>query len=562
MDGIVLPDIATLSSKEVKKKKQEIDKIYKPFLSKFFGNKGVVPQTLNSIKDILNLRFLGFENLLDEQLINQEKERKARERREPTKEEENQEKKSKKKWFRILFQNKFFDSALGFLRRMATTSFLSELLALFVLLKLGFLQPLIKMVADMVGDIVQSLFKMIPTLLKFFWHILWDFLPKILTNVFNTILDTIGFRNKFTEGIFGGLAKILPLLVFLATAFSKLRPVFTFLATVFSKLQPVFTFLATVFSKLRLVFTFLATVFSKLRLVFTFLAKTWPFILKGLMIIGKGIAAVISGIGAIPILIGLAIAAVGLAIWYFWDEIVAGFNFTIEWVKSAWTGLITWIGSVWDTFLYQTLPAVWDTIIEFFFGILDLFLKPIRKVFQMLARLFSPILNMLKSTMDTLKPLFEKIGDILKPIREFFSMLGEFISRIVKMITTTFRDVMGPIFEWIDNIATYGLKWFRMSDKEKESIQSTQKAFRGSDQADILQRYVTASTDGEKEKILQEVEAGKREEFVKLAREISSARKEDESVLQTAGRLKAQNKLPQFENVLSFKVASSTASRS
>lgn len=520
MNGIVLPDIATLSSKEVRKKNQEINKIYTPFLSKFFGDKGVVPQTLNSIKDILNSRFSGFENLLDEQLINQEKERKERERREPTKEEENQEKKSKKKWFRILFQNKFFDSALGFLRRMATTSFLSELLALFVLLKMGFLQPLIKMVANTVGDIVQSLFKMIPTLLKFFWHILWDFLPKILTNVFNTILDTIGFRNKFTEGIFGGLAKILPLLVFVAVAFSKLQP------------------------------------------VFAFLAKTWPFILKGLMIIGKGIAAVIASVGAIPILIGLAIVAIGLAIWYFWDEIVAGFNFTIEWFKSAWTGLVDWFGSTWGKFLYQTLPEAWDTVVEFFFGILDLFLKPIRRVFQMLTRLFSPILNMLKSTMDTLKPLFEKIDNILEPIREFFSMLDRFITKTVKMITDTFRNVMGPIFEWIDNIATYGLNWFRMGGKEKESIQSTQKAFRGSDQADILQRYVTASTAGEKEKILQEVEAGKREEFVKLAREISSARKEDESVLQTAGRLKAQNKLPQFENVLSFKVAGSTASRS
>jgi hypothetical protein len=536
MDGIVLPDMSILTSKEVKKKKTEINKIYEPFLSKFFGDKGVVPQTLNSIKDILNLRFLGFENLLDEQLINQEKERKARERREPTKEEENQEKKSKKKWFRILFQNKFFDSALGFLRRMATTSFLSELLALFVLLKLGFLQPLIKMVAGMVGDIVQSLFKMIPTLLKFFWYILWDFLPKILTNVFNTILDTIGFRNKFTEGIFKGLAKILPLLVFLATAFSKLRPVFTFLATVFSKLRP----------------------------VFAFLAKTWPFILKGLMIIGKGIAAVIAGIGAIPILIGLAIAAVGLAIWYFWDEIVAGFNFIIEWVKSAWTGVVDWFGSTWDTFLYQTLPAMWDTIIEFFFGILDLFLKPIRKVFQVLSRVFSPILNSFKSVIDMLKPLFEKIDGILEPVREFFSLLNNFISKTVKMITDTFRNVMGPIFEWIDNIATYGLDWFRMGDEEKQSIQETQKAYRGSDQADILQRYVSASSAGEKEKILQEVEQGKRGEFVELAREISNARKDDESVLQTIGRVRAgdKTKIPQFENVMTFKVTGSTVNRS
>ena len=507
MDGIVLPDMSILTSKEVKKKKTEINKIYEPFLSKFFGDKGVVPQTLDSIKDILNLRFLGFENLLDEQLINQEKERKARERNEPTKEEKNQEKKSKKKWFRILFQNKFFDSALGFLRRMATTSFLSELLALFVLLKMGFLQPIVKMIANMVGDIIVSVFKMIPTLLKFFWDILWNFLPKILKNVFNTILETIGFRNKFTEAMSGGLAKVLPLLVFMAVAFSKLAPVFAIISKSVIAIGKGFALI-----------TKGATLLVN---GFVFLGKILLFALKGFLLIGKVIAGVIAGIGAIPILIGLAIVAIGLAIWYFWDEIVAGFNYTIEWFKSAWTGLITWIGSAWDTFLYQTLPAMWDTIIEFFFGILDLFLKPIRKVFQLLSRLFSPILNSFKSVMDMLKPLFEKIDGILEPVREFFSLIGNFISKTVKMITDTFRNVMGPIFEWIDNIATYGLDWFRMEDKEKQSIQETQKAYRGSDQADILQRYVSASSAGEKEKILQEVEQGKRDEFVKLAREIS-----------------------------------------
>lgn len=535
MEGtLVLPDTSTaITPAEIRSKKTEVDKVYNPFMSKFLGDNGVITNTLTSIKDILNLRFLGFEDMLDEQLVNQEKERKARERLEPTKDEQSRDKKAKKKWYQVLFKNKFFDSALGFLKSMATTSFLSEILALFIMLRMGLLQPVIKMVANMIGGIIKSLIEMTPAILKFIWHILWEFMPKVLGSVFDAILKTFGIENEFAKKISGLVAKFLPLIVAI---------------------------------------TVIAT-------------KLWA--------IGTAIASAVAGIALIPVLIIAGLIALGIAIWYFWDDIIKGLSYVWEKIKEGiawignmfsnlWSGItsgfmtildfylsipslieekfyqfINWLGSAWDKLLYETLPEVWEGIQEMFFKILKAFLWPIRRLFSMLSRLFSPIINGITSMMKMLKPLFDGVEKILQPIKDFFSMLNRFIKNTTDMITSVFRDTMGPIFEWIENIATYGLSWFRMDEKEKQGIQEAQKISRQSgDQGDILNRYVTAEKQSDRDEILKEIEGTQAQaRFKREADKIRANKKKDESASQYIGRT---GKVAQFENILDFKVSGKT----
>jgi hypothetical protein len=423
-EGLVFPDLTKPLTKQLKTEQTKVDKVYAPFLLKFFGAQGTFTNTLKSMNNMLITRFTRLleimEGIYDGTKTNNGIIKKGQE-------PEGDKKKQHwiiDKWQKIIKLG-FFQKALGFLKGMATTSFITDIIIFLVLLKMGILQRFVPFLLNTVASAIVSIIKFLPALAKMFWNILTQTLPKILKEIFHTIFKTLGIENQALLKFADLIAQWLPLLSAGAFVIFKLMPIIKFL---------------------------IAGV-------------------KTIFLIVKIIGGILAGISATALIIIGIVVLIGILIYKYWDKIKPIFIGIWEAIQPAVIFLKDIALQLWDilklvwkdiqpafTFLKDIALQLWD--------ILKLAWAAIQSLFGYISELFSTIGSLFVWAWNMMKPIFSMIFDtfskiyngILKPVFSFVWTISTIISKVFLGIIKFLFKILSPIIKILFIIAKILLK--------------------------------------------------------------------------------------------------------
>jgi len=458
MDTFALPDFFSKSSTTTSM--EEMNNMFTTLgksISKDMGKNIEIVQTLQNALFSLVPTMSAIKTNTDDAAVRDKK-------NQDSKSEKDKKKKADTLWQKAL-KSKFFDKTMGFLKRMASMSFISQIVMLFVLLKTGILGAFLPWALSMVGSVISSIIKAIPAILKFAWKLIWETIPSILKNIFNAILDVLGVgKNSALRDVAAAIAKFLPLLILVVWAISTILPIIKS-------------------------FSIVMTVVKGLMIAIAFIAK----VVTGTLSIAATATLVMVGI---VILIIAVVVLLGVLIWKFRKQIMnflkpiftaikpildvlfTVFKFIglvimiaiISAVKIIWEGLkfiggllFTVFSVIWN-FIAGIAPTVWKSIVK----VVKALIKFVKNIFDIIAK---PFIAIGEAIGKFIAPILEKLEPVFRVIGEFVSKIGSFIGRIVD----TIRDAFGGLVMWINNVLNYGLTWGTMSKEDKERIVENQK---------------------------------------------------------------------------------------
>jgi hypothetical protein len=465
-EAMVFPDPTMGMTKKMKETNQMVKSIYTPFLSHFFGKEGVLTRevrvfrsdVMSQLMKMVEALYSIFEIASGDLKLNQDN----------TDPESLKKKKkeSSEKWYTKVIKFKWFEKVSGWIKGLATTSWITELITFVILLRMGILQRFLPWFGGIIGSAISTLIRMIPKLLKWIFHLLWVTFPKILREIFNSVLDVLGINNPAIRAFADAVAQFLPILAAFAWLGMKLAPVFNFLKSIGQGIVKV------------------------LKWIWPILTSIWGWIQLIAYTLGIAVGWVVAIIAAI--------IAIGVLIYFYWEEIMSFFS---------------WLGSAINTYVIQPIAnifikiwGIFKLIIKLYKAIgkalYKLFIEPIIKAFKSLwnkiSGFLSPLINkaltwlgnaltsVINSIVSPIKKAFgavsKIVGKVTTPLKKVFSGIGDFFGMIGDKISEMITRIKGVFISLIDmfsNIGTYGYEWFTMDDKEKATIMGTQKEIAG-----------------------------------------------------------------------------------
>jgi hypothetical protein len=449
-EEMTMPDFSKPLTKELKKEKIKIDKIYKPFLMKFFGGNGIFTSALKGLHNMLMTNLMKLIDIVGKVYGSAEAGNEQ-----DKKNEEPEKEKKKKQWLtekaQKLYKSQFFQKTLGFLKGMASVSFITELLVFLMLLRMGVIQKFLPWILGIIGDAVESLIKFLPTLLKMFWKLLWETIPRILKSIFRTVLDMFGLKNPIWGKITDMIAQFLPLILAIGCLLNK-----------FGLLGEVLKGVGWVFGKIFFYFRKFGIFAKLLAGVGKIFSGIWLIIGKIILGVKLLFVAVATFLG-LPVwvvaVIAAAIVAIGVLIWKFRKQIWEWIKKTASQVKAfyikLWNGLKSFFTWIWKATegVRKIIVNVYTVIAKAAFKVFDfIFLAPLRKAFKFFSKIAAPVTK--------------KLGPVIESLSSVFDTIKTKITNVFGPIAKAIEDM----FMWFSGISAFGgYDWMAMkkSDREK-----------------------------------------------------------------------------------------------
>lgn len=508
MDGtLVMPDVTTPAGKENKK----LEKVYSPFLMKFFNYGGVLPKAISKVLEetvmIQLIQLLKIvDNLADKLTVRLKDDEKN--------EEKDSEKKKKSwivdKWQKIIKSN-FFQKTIGFLKSLASVSFVTTLLTFLVLLRMGIIQRFIPFIISVVGDAIISLIKFLPQLAKIFWKILTETLPAILKEIFRTIFSMLGIENKTLLKFADFIADWLPLIVAGAWLISTLMPIISAVGAAISLLASPITLIVI-------------AVVALVALVWTFRKEIWEF----LKWIGNA----------------------------FYDYVIKPI---VKYFK--------WMGGLYYKYLVKPFIKAVKWIIQKNIQVITIFFNLFKKGFKALTDFFykifiAPVKSLFASLASVAAPVIEKV----RPIIEFISKIFTTIKNKIETVFKSISDTISELFAWFAGAGAFGgVDWMRLDEGQRSRYASKKAKLEKDRYVQAAQQGISVEQAKKEGLITTEEQARKYQELLTLKQENPNADIASILAAQSEGILKfldgvKDNQEGRASNALSF-VQSNTGTK-
>jgi len=337
--------------------------------------------------------------------------------------------KQKKDWRKVL-GGKWFDKAGSMLKKMATTSFIGQLVMLFILLKTGILKAFLPWALHVIGDVISSIIKAIPDILKFVWGILTNTIPKILIQIFDSIFVALGLSKETREKIkpfTDALAKFLPIMLVIIFVVTKILPIIVAIKTA---VLAIGTILGIIFSPIGLIIAaivligFLVWKFrDELKEFFTKTLPNWFF---------DVIASVKS---------------------FFTETIPGFFTGLIDGILGWFGGLFSWFGSNRNKEADAQKKAG-DGLLKRTFKWFDNLIKGVRQRVRNFFSIFTdPVLKFVKGLVESLKPILDKLDPVIQAVAKVINTFND----ILKSVVIAMRDGLESIIIWFMTVAHIGV---------------------------------------------------------------------------------------------------------
>ena len=497
MDGITLPDF-NKPAKKLKEEKNVLDKIYGPFLLKFLGGTGVFTMAIKKLHNEIMDNFMRLIEVVEKVYGASALGNKQAEDNEVTDGDKKKEHWITEKWQKVIKSN-FFQKTLGFLKGLASVSFITELIVFLVLLRMGIIQKFLPWIIGIVGSAIVSLIKFLPTLLKMFWNLLWNVIPKVLKEIFRAILDMLGLKDPIWGKITDFIAQFLPLLLAIVFVVTTIAPIIAGIASVLGIIWSVLTFIWSGIMMIVGAVQFVIAIISLFGaaviliplaivaivillgvLIYKFRKQIWEFLTVtipkyfGLMIdwivkafwavidvivgafswlgnkisdgfwwIVDNIITILKVLGAIILTVFMLpvaiIVGLGILIWKFWDEIIAGFKWAIGMIPKA----LNWIwGKVKKAFMFyiNIWMFVFKKIGKAFTWLWDVFKTGIKSISNFLYSIFvEPLMRLFKKLSKMAEPVLKKVGPVLDFVSNLFSSIKNGVSDAISSIKKTIQ---------------------------------------------------------------------------------------------------------------------------
>ncbi len=473
MDGMVLPDLTKPLTKKIKEGKIMMEKLYMPFMDLYFDTEGTVTNTVTLVGNKLVDKLLKMIEVM-QGLYKETEEKNETERKKEDPQEEKKRSWIMERWQKIIKLG-FFQKTLGFLKGLASVSFITELLTFLILLRLGIFQRFLPLIVSVMGSALESLIEEIPNIIKFIWEMLSEKLPEALKSVFNTALETLGLENEGFFILADALAEGLPILLAIVLAFSKLAPIISGIGGLISGVGSVLAFIGLAIIKLLalvgIVVTLPAWVVGAIAVAVVALgALIWTFREQ----IGDFFAGLWEGIKEVFFSVMGSIGDFFAGLWegikevFFglWEGIKEVFFSAIgsigDFFAGLWEGItevfFSVIGSIGDFF-----AGLWEGIKEVFFSVIgsigeyiseawhSIIVKPIQRVFGALRRRADPV--------------FKKMQPIIDAVSSIFGSIGSGVTKMIDGI----KSALDSMLSWFSNVADFGMYDWMTMDKDKKA---------------------------------------------------------------------------------------------
>jgi len=475
---MVFPDTRTGESKEIKKQMNMVDKVYSPFLSKFFASTGTVPKAILDLQTALSLRLVRMIQILEDLFEKTVDDSAVAAKLAPKPDEKKKKEETDKRWYKIV-KGKWFEKAAGFLKSLASVNFLTQLLGFIILLRMGLLQMVLPWLLSVVGGAITAIIKAIPALLKFFFNLLWVTIPEILKGIFRTIFKTLGIENKTLLKFGDMLAKILPMLIAIGFIWFKIGPYILKVISALGKIGPILAKLKIFGPMLKTMVGYLGKLNSGILklggilskfVIKTLLPAMWSFLVSLWGFVSSLLTA------AAPLLLAalpfIAIVASLVLLWIYAEKVSDFFDNLVERFKNLSTmgkilvsaiSLIAFPITMFISLIYGIAKAF-----KFFKsnGFAEVFKKiwigikeGFSNIYKGIVSFFDSILN---SILDKVKWIIDKSKNIYGIITNFFGFIISGFSNIgtgIKNFFSMFDPFFNSIWNGLLNIGK-GIKNF------------------------------------------------------------------------------------------------------
>ena len=465
-DSFVMPDFNKPLSKELKKEEIKVNKIYTPFMIKFFGGNGMFTMAIKGLHKMLITRFTRLIEIVEKVYGETESGNKFDKKNEPKDGDKKKQSWITEKWQKVIKSN-FFQKTLGFLKGMASVSFITTLITFLILLRMGIIQKFLPWFLSIIESAITGLIKFIPTLLKFFWKLLTKIIPSILKTIFRTIFKMLGIENKTLLKFADFIAQWLPLLIAGIWLISTIMPIITTVAGVIGALSlPIVALVAAVallgyliYDNWALIKPMLMDMFNEIKSFFNnyivpmlpYLKIVGKFLFKILGIIFMGIIKIIKAIILFPI------------------RLIEGlYAFIIGAIAVFKTGYIV---------LSNIFRSVFIDPVEIFFKALSTFIIGAIAVFKtgyiILSNIFrsifiNPIKRLFKALSKAAAPVLKKLTPVINMISSLFSTVASGVTFAMSTVTKVISDLL----DWIGAVSDYGIMDYK---EHKQQIEASEK---------------------------------------------------------------------------------------
>jgi len=502
-DSFVMPDFNKPLSKELKKEEIKVNKIYTPFMIKFFGGNGMFTMAIKGLHKMLITRFTRLIEIVEKVYGETESGNKFDKKNEPKDGDKKKQSWITEKWQKVIKSN-FFQKTLGFLKGMASVSFITTLITFLILLRMGIIQKFLPWFLSIIESAITGLIKFIPTLLKFFWKLLTKIIPSILKTIFRTIFKMLGIENKTLLKFADFIAQWLPLLIAGIWLISTIMPIITTVAGVIGALSlPIVALVAAVallgyliYDNWALIKPMLMDMFNEIKSFFNnyivpmlpYLKIVGKFLFKILGIIFMGIIKIIKAIILFPIRLieGLYAFIIGAIAVFKTGYIVLSNIFRsvfIDPVEIFFKALSTFI--IGAIAVFKTGYIILSNIFR------SIFINPIKRLFKALSTFiigaiavfktgYIVLSNIFRSVfIDPIKRLFKALSKaaapVLKKLTPVINMISSLFSTVASGVTfamSTVTKVISDLLDWIGAVSDYGIMDYK---EHKQQIEASEK---------------------------------------------------------------------------------------
>lgn len=264
-------------------------------------------------------------------------------------------------------------------------------------------------------------------------------------NRFKTSAENAGI--SIGSALLPTVTKIADKLASLADSFSKLDPSIQAAIGYFAALTLAVAALGLAFSVTGKVISGFQSVFAVLKVIFAGFSTALSFIWGILVSLVTSIAAFLGiTVGAFLAIVA-AVVAVGIAIYYFWDEIVAGAKMAWEGIKAAFSAIGEFFVAIWEG-VKQIAISTWESIQSFFQGVPAFFVgiwngivEGVKAFWAVIVAVWDAIVQGIVDAFNWMYEhnyYFEALVDFIK---EKFEQAKQFITDIWNSVTSFLSGV-------------------------------------------------------------------------------------------------------------------------
>lgn len=166
------------------------------------------------------------------------------------------------------------------------------------------------------------------------------------------------------------------------------------------------------------------------------LGSLWTLI-QIFVLLGKGVVLFVGLVGGIPAAIIAGVAAALIAIWYFWDEIVAGAKYAWGALVAAWEGVTGFFGALF-TGIGELAKAFWDGVAAMAAACVDAVVGVWQGIRDFFARLWNGAVDAADRAWSSIKAMPKAAWDALVGA---WSGLVDFFTAPLRRVAAMFRDL-------------------------------------------------------------------------------------------------------------------------